>query len=155
LKNKTKTYVLLIVVISVWGVIGYQVWTGLNQEIPEVEHNGITIAFNPKNSISIDTFSVQIFNRDPFLGTLIIKSNNKRAPRKLKVLNKILWLPISYDGLIQKRDSRQKVFVITISGKQHLIKRGQSIDSVSLVRGNAKSIVVKYKNQQKTFNIQQ
>lgn len=145
---------LLVVVIGVWGVIGYQVWSGLNQNIQAEEYNGITIAFNPKNSISIDTFSVQTFNRDPFLGTLIKKSI-KTATHKLKVLNKILWLPISYDGLIQKRDSRQKVFVITINGKQHLIKRGQSIDSVSLVRGNAKSIVVRYKNQQKTFNIQQ
>ena len=38
---------------------------------------------------------------------------------------------------------------------QHLLKKGQSIDSITLIRGNKKTIVVRYKNQQKLFELTQ
>ena len=151
LKNKKKTYLLLVVVLGIWGVIGYQIWTGLQHDTAEIKIQEVNINFNREANTAIDTFSIQTASRDPFLGTLTTK---KKKSRVINPAKKIVWLPISYQGVVKKQGSKEQVFVITINGQQHLLKKGQSRDSVSLVRGSAKSIVVRYKKQQKTITIQ-
>jgi len=154
LKNKTKTYVLLIIVLGVWGAIAYQIWSGLHQDIPEIIQQDINTAFNPLNKVEMDTFSVQVFDRNPFLGTLTkAKVNNQKRNTRIKT-TPFVWIPISYQGLIKNPSSKEQLYVLTINGQQHLLKRGQNRDGVSLVRGDSKKVTVKYKNHQKKINIQ-
>ncbi len=152
LKNKTKTYFLLAVVLCVWGIIGYKIISVLNPEDIEVLQQDFAVSFNPKTNTVIDTFSIKTTHRDPFLGTL--SSEKKKNFKTTKNRKKITWIPISYLGVIKKGTSSQ-VFVLNIKGKQHLLKKGQSIDSVTLIRGSAKAVVVRYKARQKSFNITQ
>ncbi len=155
MKNKKKTYLLLVAVLSIWGIIGYKIWTGLNPGIPEVAQQDVDVSFNPKANAVIDTFSVQTTDRDPFLGTLRSQQIVKSSPTLNKNHKKLIWLPISYHGIVKKQASTQQVFVVSINKQQHLLKKGQRMDSITLIRGNAKAIVMRYKNQQKTFNIVQ
>ena len=111
------------------------------------------MSFNPKTNTTVDTFSVQATDRDPFLGTLRSKKTKKVNTTKSKKQDIFVWLPISYQGLVKKQGSKQEVFIVNISGKQYLVKPGQKIDGVTLLKGNVKNIVVRYKNKQKTIDI--
>jgi hypothetical protein len=146
LKTKKKTYLLLVVVIGVWGTIGYRIWTGLNPDLPEVIQHDVNIAFNPKTNTVIDTFSVQAFPRDPFLGVL---SKKKKTKGKKTIKKEIVWIPIQYHGMITKQNKKDRVFIVTIEGQQYVMKVGQLINGVKLLNGNNTSIYVSYKDVKK------
>ena len=70
LKNKTKTYVLLVLVLGVWGTVAYKIVAALNPELPEMPQQALRLSNNYRMDTKRDTFSIQRVNRDPFLGTL-------------------------------------------------------------------------------------
>jgi hypothetical protein len=146
---------LLVVVLGVWGTVGYKIWSGLSPEIPEVKQQDVFVNFNPKPSTTVDLFSVQTAERDPFLVTLIKPQIKNTMSLTTKQTKTIVWLPISYHGLVKKQGSKQEVFVVNINGKQQLLKLRQSIEGVTLVKGNTKEIIVRYKNHQKTIPVLQ
>jgi len=150
MKKNTKTYLLIVAVLGIWGTIGYQIIAGLNPNEIEAVKDNIDLAFNPKTTKSIDTFSIQTIDRDPFLGTLTQKSIKTNR----KTIKDTISIPITYNGLIKRQNSSGQVFVVNINGIQHLLKKGQTINEVSLIRGTDKQIVVRYKNKQKTISIQ-
>lgn len=82
LKTKKKTYLLLVVVLGVWGMIGYRIWAGLNPEAPKMVQQDVNINFNPNTGTAIDTFSIQTIARDPFLGTLTTKKKLTNTVKK-------------------------------------------------------------------------
>ncbi|TJY37397.1 hypothetical protein [Pontimicrobium aquaticum] len=153
MNNKLKTYVLLIIVIGVWGLIGFKVWSNFNPDIPEAKAKNLNVSFSPKANVKIDSFSIQETKRDPFLGT-ITKKLEKKANTKIKKSVPFNWIPISYQGIITNQGSKQQIFIININGQQLLFKKGQTINEVSLIQGNAKQITVRYKNRQKRIDIQ-
>ena len=67
MKNKTKTYLLIILVLAIWGAIGYQIVSAVNPETSKIVKQDFAISFNPKIETEVDTFSIQMANKDPFL----------------------------------------------------------------------------------------
>ena len=137
-------------VLIVWGVIAVKINNALqSKELQEVE----TVqnqTFVPSFHIEIDSFSIQKIDRDPFLGTFT-KPPKKikkplRPPPKPKSLKQI-----TYAGIVQKTKSKTPVFVVNINTRQYILKKGQTVDSVTLVRGNASEIVVRYNRQLQTI----
>lgn len=156
MKNKTKTYLLLVAVFGLWGTIGYKIINGVNPEAPQVATQEYDKTFKPKITTKIDTFSIQKVERDPFLGTL---SSNKKAKitskkTKPKVDDNKAIPNITFSGIIKKQNTTDQVFVLNINNKQHLLKKGQVLDSVTLISGNTKEIIVRYKNKSQTIKRQ-
>jgi hypothetical protein len=150
LKNKTKTYLLLAAVLGIWGTIGYRVLSGVNPTISEVKQDDFDMVFNPKSNTEVETFSIQNLERDPFLGTLSDTKKGKSLSAKKPLEPVIDYRPsITYSGLVKKQSTSNQVFVVTINNNQFLLKKGQIADSVTLVKGNDKEIVIRYhkKNQ--------
>ncbi|WP_347922480.1 hypothetical protein [Pontimicrobium sp. SW4] len=154
MKNKNKTYLLLTIVFGVWGIIGYKIWSGFKPDLPKMSSNDFGATFKPKQMVSIDTFSIQMVNRDPFLGTLTIPKKRRVAP-KTKKKPPIVWPPIIYQGIITNQNSKQQLFVITINGEQQLLTKGQVFNEIKLVEGIAKHIIVSYKKEQKKIIVQE
>ena len=144
---------LLTVVLAVWGIIGFKIISTINPDAPEVSGQNIAINFNPKTTTLIDTFSVQTAERDPFLGTLSLKQKSKSTNTKssTKIKSTVIWVPVLYHGAIAKQNSNTKVFVISIEGQQYVLKIGQEIKGVKLIRANPKEIIVSYKGVKKTI----
>ena len=147
MKTKKKTYILLFFVIAVWGAIIYQIVSALNPELPEPQKHSFAKNEDFRVDTKMDTFSIKTVNRDPFLGTLL-KKEIKKVTKKVKT---IPWIPISYQGTIKKNN--QQIFIVTIKGSQHLLKKGQVKDSVTLVYGSVKSVTLRYKSQLKSFTL--
>ena len=136
-------------------MIGYKIWSGLSPDITETAIAEYNMSFNPKKAKTIDTFSVQTLERDPFLGTLS-KPNNvvKRSAPNQKPIETELLPSITYNGMLKKQSASDQVFVVNINASQFLLKKGQTADSVKLVNGNDKEISIKYRNKLLTIKRQ-
>lgn len=156
LKNKTKTYVLIATVIGVWGTIAYKIISGINpsEELPIAQE--IDKQFRPKVMQQKDTFSISLAPRDPFLGTLYVADKQTRKPKKQSntKIEQANLPTITYGGLIKKQGSKEQVFVININDQQFLLKKGQTIDGITLMSGDSKNIRVKVQGKIQTIPIQ-
>ena len=117
--------------------------------MPELALQQPTDFKHVKFDTAIDTFSVIKVDRDPFLGTITKKKTNVATKIKRKAL---VWQPLDYLGVVNNANNKSRVYIITINGKQSLLKRGQIKDSIKLLSGNEKRIVLSYKGQQKTVS---
>lgn len=146
MKKQNKTYILLAVVLGIWGLIGFQFFGAANpssQEIAEVASDQI---FVPKQIKERETFAILASYRDPFLGTVHApkkkaKKSSSTATKKKKV---VPTKSIQYSGFITDKGSKQKIFFITIDGQQQMMSINDSFQEVKLVRGTQNSIRVKY-----------
>ncbi len=148
MKNKTKTYILLALVLSIWGAIGFKIVEAVNPSEANTTAQNFDVSFSPQINSEIDTFSIETVNRDPFLGTLTTKRKIVNTVPKPKT---IVWKPIIYHGNISKNDAKKNIFIVSIDGKQYLMKLGQTISDIKLVRGDTKKIVVVYKGHRKSI----
>lgn len=137
-------------VIGIWGVVGYKIFSALNPDIPEINKNTIDLSFNPSINTQVDTFSIQTLSRDPFLGKLATNPNTKKSSKK--VVQTEVHFPVLYHGTISISNSKNKVFIVSINGQEYFVKIGQEIDGYKLIRANTKNIVVRYRGVQKTIN---
>lgn len=154
MKKKTKTYILLVIVLAIWGIIGYRIIATLNPKNQATAPNAVDIGFNPEKKNGIDTFSIQMAKRDPFLGIIYKPKSKKNSPKK-NMPKPVAWLPISYQGMIKKHGSKeQQIFAVTIENTQYLLKAGQTVKEISLIKGGVKEITVRYKNREKTIPVE-
>jgi len=151
LKNKAKTYSLLFGVLVIWGIIGFKIVATLNPDVPKLVQQDDSVMFVPQKGQSIDTFSIQSSIRDPFLGTLYDKKKTSTSLKKIKPKNEIVWIPIVYQGLISKQDSKEKICVLSINGQQQVMKVGQEINGVKLIKATNTEILVGYKGLKKSI----
>jgi hypothetical protein len=138
--------VLLVLVIAVWGTIAYKIVTALNPDLPEIQQQKIAVNDNYKVETTVDTFSISTVDRDPFLGTYTKKPSKRKSKKRTPI-----WIPIQYNGIVKR--GHNQMFIVSIKGKQHLLKKGQVKDSVKLVYGNSTSITMRYKNSTKKFSL--
>ncbi len=149
MKNKTKTYLLLAAVLAIWGIIGFKIVTTLNPEVPEAKKQEDRITFTPKSHTVKDTFSIRPAQRGPFLGTLYVKKQES-TPRITKPKEEFIWIPITYHVTVSKQDSKEKLCILSINGQQYIMKIGQEVQEVKLVKASNTDIQVSYKGQRKT-----
>jgi hypothetical protein len=151
LAKNTKTYLLLAVVLLIWGIIGCKIYNALSPDTPE-PRQFTAIKFNPQVKSEKDTFSISAGYRDPFLGTMPKKRITKVSkPKKKEVLKRA----ISFTGSIINKNANSSIFFVTIEGAQFLMKPGQSHKEVTLVNGTAKNIRVRYSGITETIPLQE
>ncbi|WP_046758581.1 hypothetical protein [Kordia jejudonensis] len=155
MNKKVKTYILLTVVLGIWGTIGYQLYAKLNPTEEPIVTSNDTVSFAPKEDITKDTFAIQSDHYDPFLNTPYQK-NRASSQRKRNTHTKatITFPNILYRGTISKQNSADNIYILEINGTQQLFKVRKQIDGVTLMKGTKKSVVVSYKGQRKEITIQ-
>jgi type II secretory pathway component PulC len=142
--SKIKTYILLVIVIAIWGTIIYKVVNGVtaDQEIdlietpptPELRH---TPKEQPK-------YSMQLQERDPFLDKPLLSTPAVKSP-KTKTKQELVLPNIIYKGLIIRKDSSTGIYLIQVEGQQFLFDVGEEIDGITLKSGTAEHVILNYK----------
>jgi len=159
--NKKKVnYILIPLVLLIWGGVIYTAINGLsnnddgyviNQALPEVN----------MDQIKSDSFTLLANYRDPFLkrryySTTSTKNrssttNGSKSITNLKKTSKVEkketmnWNFISYHGKIKNQQTTKNVGMLTIKGKDYLINEGETIEEVRLVKLLEDSIKVSYR----------
>lgn len=150
-KSKKWLYFLVPLTLAIWGAIAYQIYIGLNPELPPLEAVDQS-RFRESETAKTSLLKLEQPDKDPFLGTVytkkkvVISKSTKKPPKK-----ETKWPEITYLGYIKDKNSTKKVVAVSIKGKMRTFKSRQVIDSVELVASTKSQVTLKYKNQIKRF----
>lgn len=144
--KQQKTYGLLIAVLVIWGMIGYQIYIRLNPSVPEIEMNQIKTRFQKQKAVEQSFYELSPAYRDPFLGGF----PKKKVVQKKRVVSKKSTSPfpnVQYNGIIE--GNRSKSYILTVNGKQEIVKKGQVFQGVKLLRASKTEVQVKFEGELK------
>ena len=145
--KQQKTYGLLIAVLVIWGLIGYRIYTRLNPMAPEIEAGNFQKRFQKQKAIEQSFYELGQEYRDPFLGGF----PKKKIVRKKTLVSKKSARPfpnVQYNGMIQ--GNSRKSYILTVNGKQEIIKLGQSFLGVTLIKATRNEVTVRFEKENKT-----
>lgn len=156
MKSKKSLYILIPLVVVVWGIIIFRVlnMTG-NPEINNVLEFHVA---NDTDAIVFEKPKKLLLNyADPFLKNLpkaekqsknsgyVSLFNNNPEPK----IKEIDWPEVNYQGIIENKN--KKVAIIKINDKKYLVSNGQNIKEMR-VEGLYKDSIIFEKNKEiKTF----
>lgn len=151
MKNKKNIYILLPLVLFVWGAVLYQVFSFTkSDEIPVINNSEFTI--KPLKINKRESFAININYRDPFLGKTYTpqtasstKLKSSKIVKESKPKETLVWPTILYKGMISDSKEKNKIFMIIIDNKNYYMKIGDTENEIFLKSGDKESIYVKYK----------
>jgi hypothetical protein len=156
MKNKKNIYILLPIVLLIWGAVMYQFFsfsnTGNETLTASNKFNLKPIAIKER-----DTFTINVNYRDPFLGKAYgVKNKSNDTTSRKKIIRKVkepivepvfVWPKIVYRGIVSDTKDKTKVFMLIIDGQTFLMKIGNTEKEVFLKEGDRESVYIKYKGR--------
>lgn len=150
MKNKKNIYILLPLVLFVWGAVLYQVFSFTkSDEIASIANPELTI--KPLKLNERKSFDININYRDPFLGKMYIVETVPKSKiyhsktSETKPKEPLVWPVIQYKGMISDSKEKNKLFMLVIDGKNHYMKIGDTENEIFLKSGDKESVYIKYK----------
>lgn len=141
-------------VIVIWGFLIYKIVDAFSSENIDIAKTKKT-SFKPPKKVQKDTFSLVPIETDPFLGTVYAKSkptsqniNYTRKPKDEKE-----WPSIGYFGIVADNRSSSSVYIVSINGQQFLVKKGDTLQKLKIIKGSEENISIRYEGQTKEFPI--
>ena len=167
MKNKPLTYVLLLVVVVVWGMIIYRVFVAVSandgadlpQPIAAADKKEAPNDYAPVK----DTTKLMLNYRDPF-GAAEDKDTAVIAVNKLikmpsmaarPFVQPINWGFIRYSGYIVSAGSKKPLAMLSINGRNVTLAEGEQSDNVKLLRNAKDSVKVAFQGKTKFIKISQ
>lgn len=139
----------------IWGMIIYRIIkvSGDDNNLPE----DILLVFEKdKISDTKDTFVIVANYRDPFLSKNLAFNPSAAQitnPSKKQALNSIIkqlnWPVIKYGGIIQRSYSGTVIGLLTINGKNYLVKKGNTFEEVLIEEIGKDSVMVVFGSSRK------
>jgi len=152
-KKNNKTYVLLAVVISIWGIIGYKFISTINPAPKEIVQTTSDKIFTPQQLKKRTVFSITANYRDPFLGTVSTPPKKVKKTTFKKAQKQVPKKSIQYTGFIGDTNSNENIFFVTVNGQQQMMSVNDTFQEVKLVRGTKSTIKVKYGGATRTIQL--
>jgi Tfp pilus assembly protein PilP len=144
MKNKKITFILVAVVLVVWGIVLVRVFASLSSSPPSaiVEYKPI----KKMSTIEIDTFKLLLNYPDPFSGQLA--RENKHSQKEKTVLKARLRSMTPLDSIMKYigviKNEKQTVVLLQINKRQCRVKEGDWIDNICILKSRPDSLQVKY-----------
>lgn len=151
LKNRSKTYLLLAIVAVLWGILIFKFASDLSDDSLPSQSFEISSFKAPKNTKK-DTTPLLNIDRDPFLGTPYVSKSSSQKSTKVPVKKVINWPQIKYKGMVKGENNSS--FIVQINGQDKIFNRGEELDSIILIRGNASKATLRFKGISKEFELQ-
>lgn len=158
MKNKKLLYILIPLVLLVWGAIIYRIFNVVKvSDSNEVQRS--TFYGNESNQNQIDTFSIQPNYRDPFLGgrakkSILSENKGSNVVANPIVVKKItpsstIWPNLIYGGLIKNQKSNKELALVQINGQANIMKIGDVQGEIELTKIFRDSIEVKFRGERR------
>ena len=151
MSNNTKTYIILGIVLLIWGIIGFRILGAISPE-PELVAPQKRMAFQEIELTPKDTFSIKADYRDPFLGTLTSKKEKKKTQKVVQ--DQTFDREVLYTGSMVNHSSGKRIYFISINGQQYLLEKGKQAMEVLLISGSEQYVTIKYKGMVKRIGLQ-
>ena len=139
MKSKKSAYILLPIVLIVWGIIFYRIYSGIDDnELISVNH---AIPADLKIEMTPSEYSLFLNYNDPFLkNTVRILTSPETQSQKQSMLPKAktaedIKLPeLQYTGMIRNAKNKHKIALLTIDQVSYMMKSGESQQNVTLLK---------------------
>ena len=159
MKNKKLIYLLLPVVIAIWGIIFYRIFntTGGDENNVVKEINAGT---DKGQSSYTDTFSISANYRDPFMGKLAVGNNDqpkattsmqKKAVEPKPQPAPTPWPALAYSGMIKNQRSSIQLAMLQVNGQSYNIKSGETVEGVQVMKIYRDSVEVIFQKEKRTI----
>lgn len=156
MKKKKTIYLMMPLIILVWGFVFFQVYNYFFSKpayATEVVKEMIRI-----DEIKQDTFSIVADYRDPFLGKKEQfrgnnSSSNTTKKRSKPTQTKIErpWPLITYNGMIKNNNSDRRVGIVNVDGKEYLVKEKDVVNDIIILAINKNEVNVRFQKENKTI----
>jgi len=153
MNNKKTIYVLLPVVLALWGYITFRILKQVNPEV-EISASALPKMKSLNNETKAEEFKLLINYPDPFLKHLAQEGENfenKELAQQENHVNRVYawnWPNMSYGGCI--RNKNRMVGILQINAKNILVQEGKSYDDFMVYKMYADSIVMKRDEEKRT-----
>lgn len=151
MKKNRKTYTLLVLVLSIWGILGFRILRTVGPGTDPIGPIHDSAIFKIPIGKEKDTFSLLADYRDPFLGTLPLDLSAKRPVTKLLPKKVPVPVDIRYTGFVKENRSGSNIFFVHIDGEQRMLSRNESYKEVKLLSGNGDRITVRANGRNMTI----
>ncbi|KAA3624119.1 MAG: hypothetical protein DWP94_04320 [Flavobacterium sp.] len=150
LKNKKITAILLPIVVVIYALVFFRVFDSCSSD--SVNNQKLSApTFTPPKSNPKEKFDLLPVEKDPFLGTAYRSSVPENIEPSKRVNNVIKWPNIEYLGLVSDNNSTSRVFIVKVNGQQILMRKGDVVEDVRVIRGNNSYLRLSYQGQIKEF----
>ncbi len=161
MKNKKVTYLLLPLVIIVWGLVIYRIFFDGRtkpENISFVAKPVIKESFKEEKS----TYKLIANYRDPFLSSIkqsIVKTENNKEKeennrstnlrRRRTNISRTRWPEISYGGFVEGDKDQKITILLSIKNRDYLVREGDTVDQIFIKAFYGDSLLVVYNEEEK------
>ncbi len=154
MKNKKVIYVLMPIVLVVWGYIGFKIFTYGEDDI-SIEPIKIDQIIT-SNQEKPETKTLALNYPDPFLkGTSYSNLNRNKIPKNTvistKKLPQVKWENITYNGFIKNQNNEKKIALIGVNGRQVLAGISDQLKEFEIISIQQDSVLLKKEGTKKWF----
>jgi hypothetical protein len=154
--KKKKTYILLIVVITVWGFLLFKIYFAFFGEDDSIVFEENRKEIQPQKRTKTKKLQVEYPERDPFLGMMYKpepKTRSKPLIQKRQSYDSI-FNAITYQGFIKNKKDSSRLYLINYKKRSFVLKPNHQFEDVIFLTGTKDEIKVKYKSITKTIEIE-
>ncbi|MCL6220598.1 hypothetical protein [Zunongwangia pacifica] len=153
MKNKKLTYILIPLVLIIWGYLIYKIVSGLtggDNEIIVPKNQSLLALPDTLGSEPKEIFVLKEVARDPFLNIVYTKPVMSRIKKRFQ--KKINWPEIRYLGLVSNESDKKSVGLIEIEGNNFFFEKGDSNQDITLIKIDKNQVVLVYKGGRKVYS---
>jgi len=149
MNKKSTTYIMLTIVILIWGAILYKL-AGIFIS-PKTENKLSIKLNNVPLSLTNDSTNYNLIGvpRDPFIKKLEVHTDYTPNIKKAEKPVDLKWPTIKFKGIIKSNNTSKPLAILAINNKSQFINEGQEIDEVKVSKISKDSIEVIYKEASK------
>lgn len=150
--------VLIVFLIAIWGSVIYKYFVKKTVVLQESKIYG-DINYNVDHTITKDTFTLSLNDRDPFKASRKRTSQAKQQKQQQskasgktknsKPIKSLVWPRIEYYGFVKSAQNETKMALIKVNGKIHRKREKETVDELRIVKAYSDSIVVSFNKENK------
>lgn len=161
MKNRKTAYIMVPIVLAIWGMIGWKVYAAMKDNAKPVVENHADGKSNLTQSKIPDSIPLIANYRDPFLdkniSSKVNSKNENRNPKSIVV--KIpptpktapAWPKITYHGLIKRTNDQKTVGFISVNGESYFVKGEEAAGDVTVGKLWKDSVEIIFGKEKKVF----
>jgi hypothetical protein len=148
MKNKKLSWILLPVVLGVWGMIGWKIYEGTKDEVVSDIESENPIYENTDTTLSPNEYALVLNYRDPFLDKLPKAKEGVSSIPKMTIevqpvdIPSETWPLLLYGGLVREPKGGETVGFLTVEGQPQFVHTGDEIGNIRVGRITIDSIEI-------------
>ena len=154
LKNKKITYLLIMLVALIWGMIFYKIYSKFGEK-KQIERSSPLSVVAIENGLRDSVFTLSLDYPDPFLKGMGQSSETPLVSAAKNTGNPMIvsWPLIEYRGLLTSNSKNESTGLLRIQSSNLLVKQGKVYAAIKIRTLTRDSIFMEYQNESRWLPI--